>query len=64
MFALFKTIFLRNRSLSIASDSAQKIWERELSLTKNKFGTNKIYYVEDNHNYVTSMCEKTFQIPT
>ena len=29
-------------------------------LTKNQFGRNKICCAEDNHNYMSNMCENEF----
>ena len=51
-FALFKSIFLRNRSLSYSIG--------DLYLTKILFGRNKICCVEDNHSYMSNMRAKEF----
>ena len=39
-------------------------WEGNLYLTKNIFSRDEICCAEDNHNYMTYMCEKNSQIKT
>ena len=55
-FALFKSIFLRNRSLSNARwfySKKHKIWFKGyLYLTENQLRRNKMWCAADNHNYV------------
>ena len=61
--ALFISIFLRNRSLSNARwflAEKRKIEKGNLYLTKNWFGKNESCCAKDNHNYMSSMCEKEF----
>ena len=61
--ALFISIFLRNRSLSNARwfvAEKRKIEKGNLYLTKNVFGKNESCCAKDNHNYMSSMCEKEF----
>ena len=38
----------------------REIWKGNLFLTTNQFGGNKICCADDNHNYISSMCEKAF----
>ena len=67
VFALFKSIFLRNRFLSNAwwfCSEKRKIGKGNLYLTKNQFGRNEICCAEDNHNNIRTMCEKNSQIRT
>ena len=37
-----------------------KIGKGNLYSTKNQFGRKQICCAEDNHNYVSNMCEKVF----
>ena len=63
VFALFKSTFLRNRSLSNASwfcSEKRKIGKGNLYLTKSQFDRNEICCAEDIHNYRSNMCEKEF----
>ena len=63
MFTLFKSILLRNRSLSIKKVKwfcAQKreIGKGNLKLTKIRPGINEFCCTEDDHNYLSNMCAK------
>ena len=54
-FALFKSIFLRNRSLSNARwfyGKRRKIRKGNLHLTKNWLSRNETWCMADNYNYV------------
>ena len=61
VFALFKSIFLRNRSLSNARwfcGRKRKIGKGNLSLTENRLSINEMWYAEDDHNNMYHICEK------
>ena len=63
VFALFKSIFLRNRSLSNTRwfyGKRCKIRKENLYLTENLLGRNEIWYAEDNHSYMCHICAKGF----
>ena len=69
MFALFKSIFLINRSLSNDRwfcSVKRKIGKGKLYLTKNQFGRNKICCAEDNSKHMSKMIcvKKNSQIRT
>ena len=56
VFALFKSIFLRNRSLSNARwiyDKRRKTGKGNLYLTESRWSWNEMYCAADNHNYVS-----------
>ena len=63
-FALFKSIFLRNLSLSNARwfyGKKRKIGKRNLYLSENRLSRNKILYAANNHNYMYHiMCKRIF----
>ena len=62
-FALFKSIFLRSRSLSNARwfyGKKHKIGKGNLYSTENWSGGNEIRCAEDNHNYICHTCVKGF----
>ena len=62
-FALFKSIFLRNQSLSNDRwfyGKKCKIGKRDLYLTENWLSGNKMWCVADNHNYMCHICAKRF----
>ena len=61
VFALFKSIFLRNQSLSNVRwfyAKNFKIGEGNLYLTENQLSRNEIWYAEDNHIYMCHICAK------
>ena len=65
-FALFKCIFLRNRSFSNAGwfyGKKRKIEKGNLYLTENRFSRNKIWCAVVNHNHMHHiiMCKKIFR---
>ena len=63
VFALFKSIFLRNRSLSNVDDftvKKRKIGKENLHLTENRFSRNDMWCATDNHNYMYHICAKGF----
>ena len=63
LFALFKSIFLRNRSLSNARwfyDKKCKIEKGNLYLTENRSSWNEMCCAADNHNYMCHTCAKEF----
>ena len=61
-FALFKSIFLRNRSLSINAmwfySKKCKIGKGNLYLTEKQLSWNKMCCAADNHNYMCHTCAK------
>ena len=62
-FALFKSIFLRNRSFSNARwfyGKKRKIGKGNLYLTENWLSRNEMWCVADNHNYMSHTCAKGF----
>ena len=63
-FTLFKSIFLRNRSLSnpksFDSKKKCKIGKENLYLTENRLGRNEIWCAEYYHSYVCHICAKGF----
>ena len=63
VFALFKSILLRNRYLSNVRwvyNKKCKIWKGVLYLTENQLGRNKIWCAEDHHSYMCHICAKGF----
>ena len=64
VFALFKRIFLRNRSLSNARwfyGKKRKIGKGNLYLTENRLSWNEIFCAADNQQlYVSHMCKRIF----
>ena len=61
VFALFKSIFLRNRSLSNARrfySKKRKIGKRNLNLTENRFSRNEMWCAAENHNNMCQICAK------
>ena len=60
-FAIFKIIFLRNRSVSNAwwfCAKKRKIGKGNMKLIKIWLGRNENCCAEDNHNYMSNMCAK------
>ena len=63
VFALFKSIFLRNRPLSNARwfyGKKCKIEKGNLYLTENQLSLNQMCCAADNHNYMCHTCAKEF----
>ena len=64
VFALFKSIFLRNQSFSNArwfyGFKNPANWEGNLYLTENWLSRNEMWCVADNHNYMCHICAKGF----
>ena len=62
VFALFKSMFLRNRSLPVMLgdfyDKKRKIGKGNLYLTENRLSWNEISYAADDHNYMCHTCAK------
>ena len=61
VFALFKSIFLRNRSLCNAGwfyGKKRKIGKGNLYLTENRLSENEMCCASDNHNYMCHTCAK------
>ena len=61
VFSLFKSIFLRNRSLSTAGDftlKKLKIGKGSLYLTENQLSRNEMWYAADNHNFMCHIYAK------
>ena len=61
VFALFKSIFLRNRSLSNARwfcGKKRKIGKGNLYLTENRLSKNEMWRASDNHNNMRHTCAK------
>ena len=62
-FHLFKSIFLRNRSLSNAMwfyGKKRKIGKGNLYLTENRLGRNEIWHTEDNRSCMGHICAQGF----
>ena len=63
-FALFKSILLRNRSLSNATwfygGKKRKIGKGNLHLTENRLRKNETWGAADNYNYMCHICVKGF----
>ena len=64
VYALFKSIFLRNQSFSSArwfySKKKRQIGKGNLYLTENQFSRNEIWCVLVNHNHIRHICTKGF----
>ena len=63
VFALFKSIFLRNRSLSNARlfyGKKRKIGKGNLSLIENRLSWNEMCCAAGNHNYMCHTYAKEF----
>ena len=63
VFALFKSIFLRNQSLSDARwfyGKNCKIGKGNPHLTENRFSKNEMWCATDNHNDTCHTCAKGF----
>ena len=63
VFALFKSIFLRNRSLSNAwwfYGKKQKKWEGKSVFNWKLIKWNEMCCAADNHNYMCHTCAKEF----
>ena len=63
VLALFKSIFLRNRSLSDARwfyGKKRKIGKGNLYLTENRLSWNEMWCTPDNHTYMCHTCAKDF----
>ena len=61
VFAFFKNIFLRNRSLSNAKwfyHKKRKIWRKNLYLAENRLSRNEMWCAAANHNYKSRVCAK------
>ena len=61
VFALFKSIFLRNRSLSNARwfyGKKSRIGKGNLHLTENRLSRNEMWCAVGNHDYMSLICAK------